>query len=91
MKPITLADIHPERVDDYRWRLPRTGPMRVDGMVYADESLFSAIRNDQALVQVKALGARVVQPRAEFRWGPRALVEDPDGRTVEVFERPLTP
>ena len=39
MKPITLADIHPERVDDYRWRLPRTGPMRVDGLVYADESV----------------------------------------------------
>jgi len=74
MKPITLADIHPERVDDYRWRLPRTGPMRVDGMVYADEILFSAIRNDQALVQVcnvatlpGIVGASLAMP--DIHWG----------------------
>ncbi len=52
MKPISLSDIRPERLDAYRWRLPRTGPMRVDGLVYADDVLFAAIRNDPALVQV---------------------------------------
>ena len=52
MKPIALSHIRPERVDEFRWRLPRTGPMRVDGLVYADDALFAAIRNDPALVQV---------------------------------------
>jgi tRNA-splicing ligase RtcB len=52
MKPISLSSIRPERLDDYRWRIPRTGPMRVDGLVYADDALFTAIRNDPALVQV---------------------------------------
>ena len=52
MKPIPLEDIHPERLDDYRWRLPRVGPMRTDGLVFAGAELFDAIRGDPALVQV---------------------------------------
>jgi len=40
-----------------------------------------------ALAAVEARGARVVEPPTEYPWGPRILVEDPDGRTVEVFER----
>lgn len=42
---------------------------------------------DHALGAVTALGANVVQPPTEYPWGPRFLVEDPDGRIVEVFER----
>ena len=41
-----------ERIDDTRWRLPRTGRMRVDGIVYADDRLMEALRQDQALEQV---------------------------------------
>src|SRR5512135_3618001 len=41
-----------ERLDDYRWRLPRQGAMRVDGLVYADERLMEQIRGDEALRQV---------------------------------------
>ena len=41
-----------ERLDDTRWRLPRAGGMRVDGIVYADDRLMEAIREDQALQQV---------------------------------------
>ena len=52
MKPLALGALRPERVDAFRWRLPRVGPMRTDGMVYADEALFAAIRDDPALVQV---------------------------------------
>ena len=52
MKPIPLEHIHPERIDGFRWRLPRVGPMRTDGLVFADDALFEAIRRDPALVQV---------------------------------------
>jgi tRNA-splicing ligase RtcB len=52
MQPIRLAEIRPERIDAFRWRLPRTGAMRTDGLVFADQALFDAIREDPALVQV---------------------------------------
>ena len=42
---------------------------------------------DSTFAAVEALGSKVVQPPEEFPWGPRFLVEDPDGRTVEVFQR----
>lgn len=41
-----------EKVDDYRWRIPRTGSMRVPGMIYADEKLLRHIRMDQSPKQV---------------------------------------
>jgi tRNA-splicing ligase RtcB (3'-phosphate/5'-hydroxy nucleic acid ligase) len=43
-----------ERIDDYRWRVPRTymKGMRVDGIVYASDRLIDAIRHDNALQQV---------------------------------------
>ena len=44
--------IEVEQVDTYRWRIPRRGGMRVNGMVYADEGLMGAIRHDQCLEQV---------------------------------------
>lgn len=45
--------MHLEQIDGYRWRIPREGKMRVDGVIYADESLLAGIRNDQSLQQVK--------------------------------------
>jgi len=33
-------------------------------------------------------GAPVVQEPKRYSWGRRALVRDPDGRVVELFERP---
>jgi tRNA-splicing ligase RtcB len=47
-----MEAIRPERVDEFHWRLPKTGPMRVDGLVYADDALFEQIRGDPALQQV---------------------------------------
>ncbi len=41
-----------QRIDDTRWRRPRTGGMRVDGIVYADERMMETLRHDQALEQV---------------------------------------
>ena len=42
-----------EQLDTNRWRIPRTGKMRVDGIVYADEILVEAIRDDPSLEQVR--------------------------------------
>ena len=44
--------IHLEKIDDYRWRIPRTGKMRVDGVIYADEHLLREIHEDESLKQV---------------------------------------
>jgi len=41
-----------EKIDEWRWRLPREGKMRTDGIVYASESMMADIRNDQSLMQV---------------------------------------
>jgi len=41
-----------EKVDEYTWRIPRQGPMRVDGIVFADDRLMRAIRGDKSLQQV---------------------------------------
>ena len=41
-----------QKVDDYRWRIPREGKMRTDGIIYTDERMLAVIRKDQSLVQV---------------------------------------
>ena len=41
-----------QRIDDYRWRIPRQGKMRVEGIIYADDSLMRDISGDQAVQQV---------------------------------------
>ena len=41
-----------QKIDDYRWRIPREGKMRTDGVIYADERMFQDIRKDQSLGQV---------------------------------------
>jgi tRNA-splicing ligase RtcB len=40
------------RIDAYRWELPRTGRMRVPGLVFADERLMGEPGQDQCLGQV---------------------------------------
>ena len=41
-----------EQLDAYRWRIPRQGQMRVDGLVFASADLMRTIREDQSLQQV---------------------------------------
>ena len=41
-----------ERIDEYRWRVPRTGPMLTDGLVFADDDLIPHIEGDKSLQQV---------------------------------------
>src|SRR6266487_3499633 len=42
-----------ERIDPFRWRIPKQGKMRVDGIVFADDHLMDSLRQDQALEQVR--------------------------------------
>ena len=63
-----------ERIDDYRWRIPRTGGMRVDGIVYADARMMAGLRDEASLQQVcnvahlpGILGASLAMP--DIHWG----------------------
>jgi tRNA-splicing ligase RtcB len=47
-----MSTIPLERVDRFRWRIPRHGGMRVDGLVYADDRMIGDIRADKSLEQV---------------------------------------
>ncbi len=50
--PPYLGRVPLEQIDATRWRVPKTGPMHVDGVVYADETLLPALREDRSLEQV---------------------------------------
>jgi tRNA-splicing ligase RtcB len=41
-----------QKVDEWRWRIPKEGRMRTEGLVYADEKMMKDIRKDQSLLQV---------------------------------------
>ena len=63
-----------ERIDDVRWRIPREGGMRVDGIVYASGEMMDDIRQDKSLEQVMnvahlpgILRASIAMP--DIHWG----------------------
>jgi len=65
-----------ERVDDYRWRIPRQGAMRVDGTIYASDRLMEELREDATLQQVAnvatlpgIVGASLAMPDAHWGYG----------------------
>lgn len=41
-----------EKIDEFKWRIPKKGAMRVDGIVYASEKLLRDLGQDPALEQV---------------------------------------
>ena len=41
-----------EKIDNYTWKLPRTGAMRVPGIIYADESMIQDPGQEEPLKQV---------------------------------------
>jgi tRNA-splicing ligase RtcB len=68
------SSVKVQKIDDYRWRIPREGQMRVDGLVYASETLMRAIRGDQSLQQVAnvahlpgIVGHSIAMP--DIHWG----------------------
>ncbi len=63
-----------ERIDDHRWRIPRTGPMLTDGLVFADDELIPHIESDKSLQQVANVaclpgiqGPSIAMP--DIHWG----------------------
>jgi tRNA-splicing ligase RtcB len=63
-----------EQIDTYRWRLPKQGAMRVDGMIYADEPMMRDLRSDESLQQVRNVAhlpgivrASIAMP--DIHWG----------------------
>jgi tRNA-splicing ligase RtcB len=46
------AEIRIERLDAYRWRVPRRGGMRTDGLIFADDELMGRLEGEQAVRQV---------------------------------------
>ena len=42
-----------ERIDAYRWRVPKRGGMRTDGLIFADEVLMSGLEGEQIAKVVK--------------------------------------
>ena len=47
-----MGDIKIQKIDEWRWRIPREGKMRTEGLVYSDEKMMKDIRTDQSLSQV---------------------------------------
>src|SRR5437870_13176768 len=63
-----------ERIDDYRWRIPRQGGMRTEGLIFADEQLMRDRERDQAVQQVAnvahlpgIVGPAIAMP--DIHWG----------------------
>ncbi len=63
-----------EQIDEFRWRVPRTGGMRTDGLIFADAKLMQDIRGDQAVHQVAnvahlpgIVGPSIAMP--DIHWG----------------------
>ncbi len=65
-----------ERIDDFRWRIPRQGAMNVDGVVFASDRLMQDLREDPTLEQVAnvaclpgIVGASLAMPDAHWGYG----------------------
>lgn len=49
---VVAADLGLERDNDFRWRIPRRGRMRVPGVIFASDELLPPLQDDQSLQQV---------------------------------------
>src|SRR5207244_12076556 len=63
-----------ERIDAYRWRIPRQGGMRTEGLIFADEQLIRDLEGDQAVQQLAnvahlpgIVGPAIAMP--DIHWG----------------------
>ncbi len=69
-----VGKIKCEQIDEWRWKIPREGPMRTDGLVYASKEMMEVIQKDQSLQQVAnvatlpgILGYSMAMP--DIHWG----------------------
>lgn len=63
-----------ERIDEFRWRLPRSGAMRAEGLLFASARQVEDLENDEALRQVAnvaclpgLVGPSIAMP--DIHWG----------------------
>ncbi len=63
-----------EKIDDYRWRIPRRENMKTDGLIYADAAMLDVLSKDQSPVQVAnvaclpgIVGSSMAMP--DIHWG----------------------
>ena len=47
-----MFELKLKKLDDYRWEIPRSGAMRVPGLIYASEKLLKTMGTDEAPKQV---------------------------------------
>ena len=66
--------IEVERIDEFRWRVKRTGAMRTDGLIFANAELMRDIEGDQCVQQVVnvahlpgIVGPSIAMP--DIHWG----------------------
>jgi len=52
MQEVHHMDIQLEKLDSCRWVIPKTGQMRVPGLIFSNEYLLKDVQKDQSLVQV---------------------------------------
>jgi tRNA-splicing ligase RtcB len=63
-----------QQIDAWRWRIPREGEMRTDGLVFASAAMMAVLRREQALEQVRnvatlpgIVGPAMAMP--DIHWG----------------------
>ena len=63
-----------EKIDDYTWRVPRSGKMRTEGLIFASDLLMESLLGDQSIEQVKnvaclpgIVGPSIAMP--DIHWG----------------------
>jgi tRNA-splicing ligase RtcB len=63
-----------EKIDECRWRIPREGAMRTEGLVYASRQMMAVLQREQALEQVRnvatlpgIVGPSLAMP--DIHWG----------------------
>ncbi|HEY6865742.1 MAG TPA: RtcB family protein [Candidatus Eisenbacteria bacterium] len=74
MSAMALSDV--QRLDEFRWRLPREGGMRVPGLLFADQTLLEKMLSDRTPDQVRnaahlpgILEASIAMPDAHWGYG----------------------
>ncbi|MEK7851741.1 MAG: RtcB family protein, partial [Deltaproteobacteria bacterium] len=50
---VLMEEMKLERLDDYRYLIPKEGGMRVPGLIFVDEKMLSEVRRDESLKQVR--------------------------------------
>lgn len=63
-----------KKIDDYRWEVPKTGGMRVPGIIYTSEALLAAMGKDESVKQVTNVAhlpgiVRVSLAMPDCHWG----------------------